>query len=259
MLDIDQPSPNFDLRAPGTRPQFIILHYTGTQTADEARSVYLNNSPDPSFGRVSTHYMIDLDGTITRHVDEDKRAWHAGKSYWQGFSDLNSWSIGIEVVNAGHLHGLPLFPSEQIEALAKLCKTILSRYGMGLFDVLAHSDIAVTRKIDPGENFPWEKLAELGVGFWPKPNTSDELAAKDALGIEELAQAMLTRMGYDPDLPFTEIVTAFQRRYHPEIFKESGSVGIMDEITLARLICLYHALPDKEEASVGRMTAPRNG
>lgn len=250
------PSPNFDTRAPGASPRYLILHYTGTSSADEAQAVFCNGHPDQPFGRLSPHYMADVDGRIIRFVGEDKRAWHAGKSFWRGCDDLNSWSIGIEVVNAGHPGGLPEFPQAQMESLAALCQTLIKRYNFTPFDVLGHSDVSVTRKIDPGENFPWQYLATQGVGFWPRPSESDHATASDALEREDLIRALLSGVGYAANLPICEVLCAFQRHYHPEVFSGPIPPGVSQTETLARLICLYRALPDSNARPVGWMAAP---
>jgi N-acetylmuramoyl-L-alanine amidase len=226
---VDRPSPNFDERAGGA-PDAIILHYTDMKTAQEA----LDRLCDPDFEkRVSSHYLIDIDGTVYRLVPEDKRAWHAGKSYWAGETNMNARSIGIELANPGHTNGYVPFPAAQMSALAELCRGIMIRHNIRPERVLAHSDIAPARKQDPGELFDWEGLAAQGIGVWPDPLKEDfEKAA--ALDV----RAALTTVGYTPDDDLQTVLTAFQRHFHQEIFKTPEKVGQADIETAARLHCL---------------------
>lgn len=159
---IQHPSPNYNDRKNGTAPSLIILHYTGMPTAQGA----LSRMCDPA-AEVSAHYMIDKDGTAYQLVDEEKRAWHAGVSRWNGETDINSHSIGIELVNGGHEIGYEPFPDAQIEALITLCRAIMSRHGIKPEGVIGHQHIAPERKYDPGPTFPWQALADAGVAKWP--------------------------------------------------------------------------------------------
>ncbi len=152
------PSPNFNDRRDSKKPCYIILHYTDTKDTVEALSYLCNPEAE-----VSSHYVIEQDGNILQLVDEEKRAWHAGKSEWKGETDMNSVSIGIELVNPGHTYGLEPFPDIQIEKLIILCKQIMTRWGIPPENVLGHEDIAPGRKIDPGPLFPWQTLIENGV------------------------------------------------------------------------------------------------
>jgi len=222
MKMLESISPNFDARAAGKRPIYLVLHYTDTETAEEALS--LLKGEDPAH-KVSAHYFVDTDGTVTRLVDEEKRAWHAGKSYWEGEEDINSCSIGIEIQNPGHSNGYKTFPPAQVAAVKELCKAIIARHGMAACHVLGHSDVAPARKTDPGELFPWEELAHEGIGVWP------EKGAKGEGDIE----ALLTQYGYDPRLDLKTRVTAFQRHFQPEVFRTPGKAGTPDAETLARL------------------------
>ena len=149
-------SPNFNERIGYVAPTMIVIHYTGMKTAQDA----LERLCDPA-AEVSAHYVIDEDGTLYQLVEEDKRAWHAGVSEWEGETDINSASIGIELVNPGHEFGYREFPPEQMEALSELCKDIMARHDIGT--VLGHSDVAPERKQDPGELFDWGWLAEQGI------------------------------------------------------------------------------------------------
>lgn len=155
---IKTPSPNFNDRKGCDQPSLIIIHYTGTKTAAEAAAYYLNTTTDPNAGPISPHYMIDADGTIYQFVDEDKRAWHAGVSAWKGLTDINSHSIGIELVNQGEYADYPPFDARQIRALIELCRAIQTRYDIPPVDVIGHDDIAPERKKDPGPSFPWTEF-----------------------------------------------------------------------------------------------------
>ncbi|MGH1398954.1 MAG: N-acetylmuramoyl-L-alanine amidase [Alphaproteobacteria bacterium] len=149
-------SPNYNERRDGKNPSIIVIHYTGMKTAKAA----LERLCDPA-AEVSAHYLIEENGTLHPLVPEDKRAWHAGVSEWEGETDINSMSIGIELVNLGHEHGYHPFPEAQMKTLAKLCKSIMTRHDIKT--VLGHSDIAPTRKIDPGELFDWQYLTTAGI------------------------------------------------------------------------------------------------
>lgn len=212
---IERPSPNFnDRREPLS---MLVLHYTGMETGEAAEA----RLADPA-AEVSAHYVVREDGTIVRMVAEDKRAWHAGVGRWRGMDDINSRSIGIEIVNGGHDFPagdgtLPPYPDVQIAAVISLCLAILVRHDLDPRNIVGHSDIAPTRKRDPGEHFPWSKLAKAGIGLWPsvpKPGTAD-------LG------TLLAEIGYDTADPAAAI-TAFQRRFRP-----SSLTGQADDQTLA--------------------------
>ncbi len=223
---IDRPSPNFDERKGGP-PDCIVMHYTDMPTAEEA----LRRLCDPNAEkRVSAHYLIDIDGTVYKLVDDGKRAWHAGISSWQGETDMNSRAIGIELANPGHSNGYVPFPAAQMKALAELSKQIMARNGIRPERVLAHSDIAPARKQDPGHLFDWKGLAAQGIGIWPVPLKEDfERAATMDV------RAALTAVGYSSDDDLGTVLAAFQRHYHPEIFKTPEKIGQPDLETLARL------------------------
>lgn len=197
-----QPSPNFDDRRYPV--DMLVLHYTGMQTGDAA----LERMCDPQ-ASVSAHYMVREDGGVVQLVDEDKRAWHAGVSKWQGDEDLNSRSIGIEIVNGGHDWRLedgrlPPYPDAQIEAVSALSLAIIKRWNIPQTRIVGHSDIAPVRKQDPGEHFPWAKLASEGVGLWP-------LALE---GGQRTVEAALSFIGYDTG-DLAAAIAAFQRRWRP--------------------------------------------
>jgi len=200
---IDCPSPNFDER---TLPvSMVVLHYTGMADAQSA----FRRLTDPQ-AKVSAHYMIAEDGQVIRLVEEDKRAWHAGKSYWRGVTDINSASIGIELVNPGHEHGYRPFAEEQMAALVTLMMGIVPRYGITRGNIVGHSDIAPSRKEDPGELFDWERLAKLRLAL-PRP----EKYLNDPLWADAGFLLALERFGYDI-ADQEAAVRAFQRRFRPE-------------------------------------------
>lgn len=219
------PSSNFGPRAADKKPYILVLHYTDTPTAKEA----LDLMRDPKH-QASAHYLVDTDGSIIQLVNEDKRAWHAGKSWWQGEEDINSCSIGIEVQNPGHGHGYVPFPKEQMLAVRDLCKTIIQRHSILPRHVLAHSDVAPARKTDPGELFPWEWLASEGVGLWPASNGEERGDLKK----------LLEKHGYDPRLDEKTLLTAFQRHFEPEVFKAPEKIGLPTPDTLPRLNALLN-------------------
>jgi len=229
---VQRPTTHCEERKGGATPEFIILHYTDTVDMNEAEDYFMGRRahPEGETKRVSAHYMIDEDGTIYQYVDEDKRAWHAGVSYWQGLTDMNSSSIGIELVNPGQSNGYVPFPDVQMQALAELCTDIMQRRGIPVDHVLAHSDVAVGRRFDPGELFDWKGLADQGIGLWPVPLKEDfeKAATMDV-------RAALTAVGYNPNDELKAVLTAFQRHFHPEIFNSPEKVGQPDIETLARL------------------------
>lgn len=228
-------SPNFNDRANGVKPSILILHYTGTLSAQEAEDYYMNVRRHKASGPISPHYMIDKDGTITQFVDEEKRAWHAGKSWWDGADDINSHSIGIELVNPGHERGYHPFPQAQMDALAELTKGILSRHKIPPHRILGHSDIAPTRKPDPGELMNWAWLALKGVGLWPTPAQKDYEQGDLLLKQKDGLRKAFTAYGYDPNLALNEITRAFQQHFQTELFATPERVSTPDRDTAARL------------------------
>lgn len=226
---IEAPSPNQNDRQ---RPvSMLVLHYTGMENGQAA----LNRMCDAE-AQVSAHYMIEEDGRVFRLVEEDKRAWHAGVSEWNGITDVNSASIGIEIVNGGHDYGLPDFPDVQINALIPLCKRIIAAHMIAPRNIIGHSDIAPERKNDPGEKFPWSGLAAAGIGLWPGEGNDDrrilfEEGDRDR-GVT-LIQRGLAGLGYGVALDGVmtdrtiSVVRAFQRR-----FRTDKVDGIVDMETL---------------------------
>jgi len=234
---IDAPSPNFDART--KVPDMLVLHYTGMKSGPEA----LARLRDPE-ARVSSHYLVEEDGRIFRLVAEERRAWHAGRSFWKGEEGVNHASIGIEIVNPGHEFGYRPFPEAQIAAVIALVGDIRTRWEIEDSRILGHSDVAPERKQDPGELFPWKQLAEAGHGVWAEadPAPGDPLA-KGAEGVGVFAlQAGLTRLGYDCaptgrfDPKTRDIVTAFQRHW-----VQSRCDGVADGLTRARLMAVLRA------------------
>ncbi|MFN9928561.1 MAG: N-acetylmuramoyl-L-alanine amidase [Phenylobacterium sp.] len=234
MTLIETPSPNFDART--SPPSMIVLHYTGMQTGEAALSRLR-----AAEAKVSAHYLVEEDGRIFRLVEEERRAWHAGVSVWRGRKGVNSDSIGIEIVNPGHEWGYRGFPDVQIGAVIELIGDVRTRWSIEDRDIVGHSDVAPDRKEDPGELFPWKRLAEAGHGLWAEPPAApgapvgegEEGAAVFAL------QAGLTRLGYDLppsgvfDAATAAVVRAFQRHW-----RQDRVDGIADGETRARLIAL---------------------
>lgn len=208
---IQTPSPNFDDRRAGKKPAYIIMHYTGTKTAEEARDRFLDPAPNDKVGRIAPHYMINGDGSVLQFMPEEKRAWHAGVSFWRGETDLNSVSIGIEVWNPGHEFGYTDFLPAQIDAVIELCQGIMQRWDIPPENVLGHADIAPGRKIDPGEKFPWQTLSTHGVGVWPKISLQDK-----PFVTAELFKDLLVRYGYNPDIRAETLISAFAQHFWPE-------------------------------------------
>lgn len=229
MQVIDAPSPNFDDRLlPIT---MIVLHYTGMQTGEAA----IERLRDPA-AKVSSHYVVAEDGTVLRLVDEEKRAWHAGRSHWRGVKDINSASVGIEIVNPGHEWGYRPFPDEQVAAVIRLVHEIKDRYEITRGNIVGHSDIAPARKQDPGELFPWGKLARLRLAL-PRP-TKNLMDPRWTDGGFLLA---IERFGYDVE-DGAAAVTAFQRRFRPEIVD-----GIIDAECRMLLLALLLPKPQGED------------
>ncbi|MEM8616110.1 MAG: N-acetylmuramoyl-L-alanine amidase [Pseudomonadota bacterium] len=239
------PSPNFnDRKSP---VDMLVLHYTGMQTGQAA----LERMCDPA-AEVSAHYMVWEDGRVAQLVGEDKRAWHAGVSSWQGDGDLNSRSIGVEIVNGGHdwpmADGrLPPYPKAQIEAVTTLCQGILERHDIPQSRIVGHSDIAPERKDDPGEHFPWQHMAEAGIGIWPEMPEADGLnligrglGQSDRGDSVERLQGDLKAIGYAIestglyDLLTSKTVAAFQRRWLQDRVTGQADLPTLQRIALVR-------------------------
>ncbi len=209
---IDRPSPNRGPRPQGTDIDMLILHYTGMETAEAA----LMRLCDPA-AKVSAHYVVDEDGTVTRLVAEEMRAWHAGESCWRGAANINDRSIGIELVNPGHAFGYRPFPEPQIAALTALAREVRERHRIPPGNVVGHSDVAPGREMDPGELFDWRRLAGAGIGLWP--GAVPAMAARPDHGARAEAVAQLESIGYRVgeagDSATRAAIAAFQRHYRP--------------------------------------------
>lgn len=237
MTLIEAPSPNFNERK--VPPDILVLHYTGMQTGQAALERLCDAAAE-----VSSHYLVEEDGRVFRLVPEERRAWHAGVSFWKGERDINGRSIGIEIVNPGHEFGYRPFPEAQVAAVIELIADIRSRWDIEDSRIIGHSDVAPARKEDPGELFPWKRLAEAGHGLWVEPAAApgDPLSeGAEGAGVFAL-QAGFTRLGYDCapsgtfDANTTDVVRAFQRHWRQERVD-----GIADGETRARLIALLRA------------------
>lgn len=240
MKIIERPSPNFDQRAGAGVPDILLMHYTGMQSCGAA--VERLTSAE---ARVSAHYTVDEDGTVYVHVPEHLRAWHAGVSSWRGMTDINSRAVGIEIVNPGHEFGYRPFPDAQIEAVIALGQGIVKRHRIPARNVIGHSDVAPSRKEDPGELFSWKRLASEGLGLWVEAkDAGDPVLALGATGegVTRL-QEMLAHYGYglEADGIFDErmrlVVVAFQRHFRPARFD-----GVADGETRAILRALIERL-----------------
>ena len=217
-------------RADGISPYMILLHYTGMETMEVAKE----RLEDPD-AEVSAHYLLDEDGTLYDLVPEDKRAWHAGVAYWDHETDINSVSIGIEMVNPGHEFGYRDFPKEQMHAVLKLCQEIMGRYD--ITHVLGHSDVAPERKEDPGERFDWKWMAEHGVGLWPSPTDEEREKAEKLATNDYEAEKLFVEFGYNPMAAYMDVVTAFHRHYMQQAFEQGQESNVTEE-TIARLLSL---------------------
>jgi N-acetylmuramoyl-L-alanine amidase len=232
-------SPNHGERRGGIQPNMIVLHYTGMRDS----RIALEHLCSPH-SEVSAHYVVMEDGHIVQCVPESRRAWHAGTSSWAGETDINSCSIGIEIANPGHDYGYPDFPRRQIAAVIALCRSIFTRYGIPADRVLGHSDIAPSRKKDPGEKFPWRLLHDSGVGLWVKPVPITTGGRVFVLGDRdpevETLQMSLRRFGYGIEITGSydsetiAVVTAFQRHHRPA--KVDGIADVSTVATLGALL-----------------------
>ncbi len=233
------PAANAERRRGGAKPSLLIMHYTGMMSAEKAVSWLARKESN-----VSCHYVIDEAGRIIQLVPEALRAWHAGTSFWRGETDINSHSIGIEIHNPGHEYGYPPFLPAQMRSVIALAKDIVRRNRMGRESVLAHSDIAPERKIDPGEKFDWRALAEAGVGLWVRasPVRDDDkgFEVSDEHPRIAAAQRLLAAYGYDTspsgiiDAKTYRVIRAFQLHFRPR--RADGRLDRSTERTLQRLL-----------------------
>ena len=220
-------SPNFNNKKRSKNLiKTIVIHYTGMQSERES----LKRLSNPK-SKVSSHFLINRKGKIYRLIEDNKIAWHAGKSYWGKYKNLNKNSIGIELVNKGHRYGYTNFGKKQINSLKKICKKIIKKYKIKKVNIVGHSDIAPLRKIDPGEKFPWKLLAKDKIGIW---HTCNKKILKRMRNVKisnnkekEIYKKNLKRIGYcfsnNNKFLFSKITKAFQRHYRNELIN-----GILD-------------------------------
>ena len=213
---------NFDLPERNKKLiNFVIIHYTGMKIESKA----IKRLTDPKF-KVSAHYFIKNNGTIVNMVPDDYVAWHAGVSNWKNFKSLNKYSIGVELSNPGHKHGYKNFSHKQISSLTKLLKMFIKRYKIKTKNILGHSDVAPSRKKDPGERFPWKKLGKKGVSFWHKLNEKKikiyrkkELSSiEKKLFLKNLYQfgyCQIKEKSFNQNISY--LTKAFQRRFRQEL------------------------------------------
>ena len=242
-----RPSPNHGERKLGGKPDMIVLHYTGMSDSGAALTKLCTAGTD-----VSSHYVVMENGHIIQCVPEERRAWHAGAASWEGETDVNSCSIGIEIANPGHEHGYPDFPRRQIAAVIVLCRSIFTRFRIPPWRVLGHSDVAPTRKQDPGEKFPWNALYDAGIGLWVKPAPVVAGGRIFVLGENDPAiheiQGLLSQYGYDLpvtgkyDAPTRDVVAAFQRHFRPA--RVDGVADTSTIVTIRALAAARAALSD---------------
>jgi len=227
MKIINLHSPNFSIRKRSKKSiKFIVLHYTGMQSERACIKRLIDRK-----SKVSTHYLINRSGSITRMVDDQNTAWHAGKSKWKNFINLNDQSIGIELVNQGHQFGYENFSKKQISKLVLLCKFLIKKYKIKSSNILGHSDIAPLRKEDPGEKFPWHFLSKKKIGYWhniSKKNIKNQNLSKSNL--RKLFFNNLYKIGYryfdkkKSSKNYLKVIKAFQRR-----FRQNKVTGLIDQ------------------------------
>ncbi len=238
-VDAVYPSPNAEPRRGCLKPDILLLHYTGLESVTRSIEVLANPA-----AKVSCHYVVDEAGQITQMVPEALRAWHAGVAFWDGETDINSLSIGIEIQNPGHAGNYPEFPEAQMKAVERLSLDIVQRHNIPARRVLGHSDVAPARKQDPGEKFDWQRLADAGAGKWISPAPLDlpgpEVRLGDTGRLVKVAQGLLAQYGYGIDTSGTfdrdmeAVVTAFQRHFRPA--RCDGVLDASTQDTLRRLV-----------------------
>ncbi len=239
LVDTVHASPNFEPRRCGVQADMLLLHYTGMKSA--AKAIDWLSRPE---SRVSCHYVLDEHGVVTQMVAEAHRAWHAGLACWHGETDINSLSIGIEIHNPGHDDGYPEFPEMQMRRLEALCGDIVQRRRIPPERVLAHSDVAPKRKIDPGEKFDWARLARHGIGHWvaPEPLHPDACGTPTGDAGPAVVEVQRRLLSYGYALPQTGafdaetriVVAAFQRHFRPA--RVDGLIDRSTAVTLDRLL-----------------------
>ncbi len=239
---VQRPSPNQGERKNGLEADILLLHYTATKSAENALTWLCNPQAE-----ASSHYLVDEDGTVYQMVDEAMRAWHAGASFWAGETDINSCSIGIEIQNEGTWGGNPDFPDAQMDAVETLSLGILHRHDIPPHRVLAHSDVAPGRKVDPGEKFDWERLHGADIGHWVEPCAIAEGPVLDLGDEGDAVRAVQSQLGaYGYRVPENglydgltkTVVSAFQLH-----FRQARVDGVFDVSTRETLRRLADALP----------------
>ena len=238
---VEAPSPNSDERTAKAGPiDTLVLHYTGMASAEAALARLRDRA-----AKVSAHWCIGEDGTLWRLVPESFRAWHAGQSEWRGRRSVNDFSIGIELVNPGHEHGYRSFPRAQMDALLDLAGAIVARHPIDPRNVVAHSDVAPARRQDPGELFDWARLAEAGIGLWPRRAATPASAGRplsqgDRGAAVRRQQERLRAVGYglaangDFDPTTTAVVRAFQRHFRQTRVDgviDAGTEAVLDQVS----------------------------
>ena len=220
-------SPNFDQRKRSSKSiKLLVIHYTGMQSERESIIRLCN----PKY-RVSSHFVINQNGKIYRLVQDDQTAWHAGKSCWGKYKNLNKNSIGIELVNKGHEFDYTNFKKKQLSSLIKICKILIKKYKIKKRNIVGHSDISPLRKIDPGEKFPWKELADKKIGIWHNCKTKDLIKFRQVRISNKFKSEFinnLKKIGYcfnnKKKTNFLKTVKAFQRHYRKELIN-----GIIDK------------------------------
>ena len=221
-------SPNYDRKKRTVNSvQFIVFHYTGMQSERESIKRLCNPNT-----KLSSHYLINRRGKILRLVQDRHVAWHAGKSCWGRYKNLNKNSIGIELVNKGHQFGYTSFKKKQISSLINLCEKLIKKYKIKKKNIIGHSDIAPLRKIDPGEKFPWKNLAKKNIGIWhncqlnllKKSRKSKLFTRKDRTQFIKNLNSIGYCFSFKKKSYFNKTLQAFQRHYRKELIN-----GVLDK------------------------------
>ncbi len=250
---IQRPSPNHNERK--TPVDMIVIHYTGMSALPDV----LDKLTDAT-SELSAHFVVDIDGRIFQLVDENRRAWHAGVSNWQGQRDINSRSIGIEIMNNGKTG----FTVEQITSVRAICRKMMSMYDIPPHNVVGHSDVAPGRKQDPGHLFPWTYLAQFDIGLWPEAGLGDYFATVGKKSDLSYIRDLLARLGYgkdyspNPTPSLRDTIAAFQRRYEPDAFTHAPkNAGIPTHTTVARMRACVRAYEKAEAEYRARLTSTK--
>ena len=220
-------SPNFDKKKRSYKSiKFLVIHYTGMQSERESIKRLCNPK-----AKVSSHYLINRNGKIYRLVMDNRIAWHAGKSSWGKYKNLNKNSIGVEMVNKGHKFGYTNFKKKQLSSLIKICKNLIKIYKIKRENIVGHSDIAPLRKLDPGEKFPWKKLADNKIGIWHSLKERDLIKFRKVKIVNKSKLEFINKLkkiGYCFNNrgkgSLTKIIKAFQRHFRKELIN-----GIVDK------------------------------